>query len=98
MVNKFFSAVIRIQEDRGHSVVSSGPYRYVRHPGYTGVILYMVSTAIVLESLWALIPAGLILIVTIVRTVLEDRTLRAELDGYSDYAGRVHYRLIPLVW
>ena len=98
IVNKFFSAVIRIQEDRGHSVISSGPYRYVRHPGYTGVILYMISTAIVLESLWALIPAGLILIVTVIRTVLEDRTLVSELEGYSDYAGRVRYRLIPFVW
>ena len=98
IVNKFFSAVIRIHEDRGHSVISSGPYRYVRHPGYTGVILYMISTAIVLESLWALIPAGLILIVTVIRTVLEDRTLVSELEGYSDYAGRVRYRLIPFVW
>jgi protein-S-isoprenylcysteine O-methyltransferase Ste14 len=98
MANKFFSSVVRIQEDRGHGVVSSGPYRYVRHPGYTAIILYSASAAIVLESLWALIPAGLILIVTIIRTALEDRTLRAELEGYADYAGRVRYRLIPLVW
>jgi protein-S-isoprenylcysteine O-methyltransferase Ste14 len=98
MVNKFFSAVVRIQDDRGHSVVSSGPYRYVRHPGYTGLIMYMVSTAIVLESLWALIPAGLIVVATIIRTVLEDRTLISELEGYADYAGRVRYRLIPFVW
>jgi protein-S-isoprenylcysteine O-methyltransferase Ste14 len=98
MANKFFSSVVRIQEDRGHGVVSSGPYRYVRHPGYTAIILYSVSAAIVLESLWALIPAGLILIVTIIRTALEDRTLRAELEGYADYAGRVRYRLIPFVW
>ncbi len=98
IVNRFFSAVVRIQEDRGHSVVSSGPYRYVRHPGYIGVILYSVSAAIVLESLWALIPAGLILIVTVIRTGLEDRTLVSELEGYADYAGRVRYRLIPFIW
>ena len=98
IVNRFFSAVVRIQEDRGHSVVSSGPYRYVRHPGYTGVILYIGASAIVLESLWALIPAGLILIVTVVRTFLEDRTLVSELEGYLDYTGRVRHRLIPFVW
>lgn len=98
IVNRFFSAVVRIQEDRGHSVVSSGPYRYVRHPGYTGVILYIGASAIVLESLWALIPAGLILIVTVIRTFLEDRTLVSELEGYADYTERVRYRLIPLIW
>lgn len=98
IVNKFFSAVVRIQEDRGHSVISSGPYRYVRHPGYIGVILYILSTAIVLESLWALIPAGLILIVTVIRTFLEDRTLVSELEGYAEYTERVRYRLIPFVW
>ena len=96
--NKFFSATVRIQEDRGHTVASGGPYRYVRHPGYVGYIASWIATSLTLGSLWALIPAGLVMGLMVVRTVLEDRTLLEELDGYQDYAARVRYRLLPGVW
>ena len=98
IANKFFSDVIRIQTDRGHTVVSDGPYRFVRHPGYVGIILYSLAAPFLLDSPWALIPGGLTVMLIIVRTVVEDRTLLTELDGYRDYATRVRYRLLPGVW
>lgn len=98
VTNKFFSGVVRIQKDRGHTVVTDGPYRYVRHPGYSGGIICHLATAPALGSIWALIPAALTVCLLILRTALEDRTLRDELDGYGDYAQRVHYRLLPGVW
>ncbi|MFB0515909.1 MAG: isoprenylcysteine carboxylmethyltransferase family protein [Candidatus Neomarinimicrobiota bacterium] len=97
-VNKFFSAVVRIQKDRGHTTVTTGPYRLVRHPSYiSGILAYLV-LPVFLGTLWALVPVGVTAILTVVRTALEDRTLLAELDGYSDYAQRVRYRLVPGVW
>ena len=96
--NRFFSTVVRIQQEREHTVVSSGPYRYVRHPGYVGVIVMLLVTPPLLGSWWALVPVACSMLVLIVRTVLEDRTLRAELAGYRDYAKRVRYRLLPGVW
>jgi protein-S-isoprenylcysteine O-methyltransferase Ste14 len=96
--NPFFSATVRIQADRGHTVATGGPYRYVRHPGYLGAILFTSLMPILLGSLWALIPAGLALPAYMVRTALEDRTLHAELDGYPEYVERVRYRLLPGVW
>jgi protein-S-isoprenylcysteine O-methyltransferase Ste14 len=96
--NRFFSKIIRIQRDRGHTVVTGGPYRYVRHTGYTGAILSQLATAPALGSLWALIPGALAALVLVVRTALEDRTLQEELEGYKDYAQRVRYRLLPGVW
>lgn len=96
--NRFFSGVVRIQTDRGHTVATGGPYRYVRHPGYVAMILITVLTATALGSLWALIPGCLGGLGSIVRTALEDRTLQAELPGYREYAGRVRYRLIPGLW
>lgn len=96
--NRFFSAVVRIQKDRGHTVCTTGPYRYVRHPGYAGGILYYLATPFILGTIWSLIPMGLTVILTVVRTALEDRTLQAELDGYREYAARVRYRLLPGVW
>jgi len=98
VANKFFSAVVRIQRERGHSTITSGPYKYVRHPGYSGGILANFAMPLVLDSLWALVPAMLVNCLLIVRTALEDRTLHEELIGYSDYAGRVGYRLLPGVW
>jgi protein-S-isoprenylcysteine O-methyltransferase Ste14 len=97
-VNRFFSATIRIQGDRGHSVVSNGPYRYVRHPGYAGWILYYIFMPLMLGSVYALIPAGIAVGLLIVRTYLEDTTLQGELEGYREYIGRVRYRLVPGVW
>jgi len=98
VVNKFFSAVVRIQRERGHAVVTSGPYQYVRHPGYAGAIVANFAMPLLLDSLWALVPAVLVNCLLIVRTALEDRTLQEELEGYRDYAGRVLYRLLPGVW
>jgi protein-S-isoprenylcysteine O-methyltransferase Ste14 len=98
IANKFFSDVIRIQTDRGHTTVSDGPYRFVRHPGYVGMILYSLATPVLLDSPWALIPGGLAVLLIVVRMVVEDRTLLAELDGYQEYAARVHYRLLPGIW
>ena len=96
--NKFFSGTVRIQKERGHTVASGGPYRYVRHPGYVGYIASWIATSLALGSSWALIPAGLVMGLMVVRTALEDKTLQAELDGYKDYAARVCYRLLPGVW
>jgi protein-S-isoprenylcysteine O-methyltransferase Ste14 len=96
--NKFFSQIVRIQSERGHAVATGGPYRYVRHPAYIGAIVYELAAPFLFASLWVLIPSGLGAILLILRTALEDRTLQAELNGYSDYAAQVHYRLVPGVW
>jgi protein-S-isoprenylcysteine O-methyltransferase Ste14 len=98
MSNPFFSRVVRIQRDRGHCVVTSGPYKYVRHPGYAGSITFLICFPLMQGSLWAFIPSGLAILVNIIRTSLEDRTLQHELDGYKEYAQRVRYRLVPQVW
>ena len=98
IVNNFFSLVVRIQEDRGHTVVSSGPYRLVRHPGYVGGMRFGLGTPFLLGSWWALFPAGAMVSLMVVRTVLEDKTLQEELPGYREYAQRVRYRLVPGVW
>lgn len=96
--NRFFSGMVRIQTDRGHHVVTGGPYRWMRHPGYAGAILAYLATPFILDSIWALVPAVLITAVLIVRTALEDSTLQQELPGYRDYARQVRYRLLPGVW
>ena len=96
--NRFFSAIVRIQRDRGHRVIDTGPYRFVRHPGYVGSILHMFGTALALGSLWAILLAAMVSLVLGVRTALEDRALQAELEGYAGYATHVRYRLIPWVW
>lgn len=98
LTNAYFSTAIRIQQDRGHTVVTEGPYRIIRHPGYLGWAVAGLSMALLFGSLWALIPAGLILGPMIVRTALEDRTLREGLEGYQEYAQQVRYRLVPGVW
>ena len=97
-VNRFFSSVVRIQSDRGHAVVMDGPYRWVRHPGYVAGIMLGPGLALAFGSLWALIPAGLMVLVLILRTWLEDRTLQRELPGYIEYAEEVPYRLAPGIW
>ena len=98
IVNRFFSAVVRIQKDRGHTVVTSGPYRFARHPSYAGGIASYLATPVMLDALWALIPAGLIVIALIIRAALEDQTLQTELPGYAEYARRTRYRLMPGIW
>jgi protein-S-isoprenylcysteine O-methyltransferase Ste14 len=98
IANRFFSAYVRIQLDRGHTVVTAGPYRFVRHPAYLAGILSSLATPVLLGSLWALLPAALGAALTVLRTWLEDRTLQTELPGYQDYAGRVKFRLVPGIW
>jgi protein-S-isoprenylcysteine O-methyltransferase Ste14 len=97
-VNKFYSRFVRIQKERGHVVVSDGPYRYVRHPGYLGQIIFSLASALALGSVWALIPSSLFAALLVVRTALEDRTLQDELEGYKEYTQRVRHRLIPYIW
>jgi protein-S-isoprenylcysteine O-methyltransferase Ste14 len=96
--NPFHSAVSRIQSDRGQQVVLSGPYAIVRHPTYAASVLLWLSTPLILDSRWALIPAALTGGMMVLRTILEDRMLRQELAGYRDYSKRVRYRLVPFVW
>jgi protein-S-isoprenylcysteine O-methyltransferase Ste14 len=96
--NRFFSSMVRIQTDRGHVVCDSGPYRFVRHPGYAGNMLPMLGIVLALGSVWTLIPVAVALIITVIRTALEDQTLQEELPGYRDYAQRVRYRLIPGIY
>jgi protein-S-isoprenylcysteine O-methyltransferase Ste14 len=97
-VNPHFEAGVRVQEERDHKVCSSGPYRTVRHPGYSGLIVLTLCSPLILGSWWGLIPAGMVALLFIVRTALEDRTLRDELPGYAEYAGQVRYRLVPGLW
>ncbi len=96
--NRFFSAVVRIQTDRGHTVVTTGPYRFIRHPGYVAGAGGYLALPLMLNSLWAFIPALLTIVLIIVRTYLEDRTLQAELPGYREYTRQTRYRLLPRVW
>ena len=96
--NRFFSGMVRIQSDRGHKVITNGPYRWMRHPGYAGAILKYLATPLFLDSGWAFIPAVFLVIVLVIRTSLEDKVLQADLEGYSEYAEKVRYRLFPGVW
>jgi protein-S-isoprenylcysteine O-methyltransferase Ste14 len=98
VVNRFFELTVRIQKDRGHKVITSGPYRFVRHPGYLSMILGALSASFIIGSLYSLIPCGLAIIAVLVRTCLEDRTLQEELNGYREYTSRVRWRLIPGIW
>jgi protein-S-isoprenylcysteine O-methyltransferase Ste14 len=97
-VNKFAEPSVRIQTERGHKVIDTGPYAIVRHPLYAGGLIMFTGIPLALGSIWALIPTAVGTVIIIVRTVLEDRTLHEELEGYREYAARVHYRLIPGIW
>jgi protein-S-isoprenylcysteine O-methyltransferase Ste14 len=96
--NRFFSPVVRIQHERGHTLVTSGPYRFVRHPGYVGAILASACGGVALGSWWSLVPLAPFAALFLRRTAVEDRMLRADLDGYAGYAERVRYRLVPGLW
>jgi protein-S-isoprenylcysteine O-methyltransferase Ste14 len=96
--NRFFSPVARIQRERGHTLVTGGPYRFVRHPGYLGAILASACGGVALGSWWSLVPLAPFAVLFLRRTALEDRMLRADLDGYAGYAERVRYRLLPGLW
>ncbi len=97
-VNRFFEPGVRLQRERGQHVISTGPYAIVRHPGYVSALIVFVGMALALASWWALIPAALASAVLILRTSWEDALLRAELDGYADYARHVRFRLVPGLW
>lgn len=96
--NRFYSAVVRVQKNRSHTVASVGPYRVIRHPGYAGGIILFLATPLILSSFWAFLPAGFTTCVVIIRTAFEDKTLQRELHGYQEYANQVRYRLLPGIW
>jgi protein-S-isoprenylcysteine O-methyltransferase Ste14 len=96
--NRFFSSVVRIQSERGHSVCHTGPYSVVRHPGYSGMILGSLGLPLLLMSAWCAIPTLLFVLVMVVRTQREDSCLQAELDGYREYCNATRYRLVPGAW
>ena len=96
--NTHFETTVRIQKDRDHQVITEGPYRIVRHPGYVGIILLNISMPFIIGSAYALIPAGIIALLIVIRTSLEDKTLQSELNGYTEYTKKVKYRLLPGVW
>ncbi|MCX6655354.1 MAG: isoprenylcysteine carboxylmethyltransferase family protein [Candidatus Bathyarchaeota archaeon] len=96
--NPYFEPTVRIQDDRDHRVVTTGPYAIVRHPGYLSGILWLASVPLILGSLYAFAPYVLYAVLITLRTYLEDRTLREELRGYTEYAERVRYRLVPWIW
>lgn len=98
LVNNYLTTTVRIQKERGHRVVTDGPYRYVRHPMYVGLIFGAVCMPLILGSWWALIPGLMIVVAALWRTSLEDQVLQAELPGYADYAQRTRYRIVPGVW
>jgi protein-S-isoprenylcysteine O-methyltransferase Ste14 len=96
--NSYAAPVVKIQKDRAHRVVSTGPYAYVRHPMYAGSLLFIIGMPLLLGSWWGLFAGAILIALLGVRAVLEESTLKAELDGYADYAARVRYRLVPHVW
>lgn len=96
--NKFFSSIVRIQTDRGHTVCDTGIYKAIRHPSYLGTILTALGIPLILGSLWCFIPAVLSIFLTVLRTSLEDITLLNELEGYREYTARTRYRLVPYIW
>jgi protein-S-isoprenylcysteine O-methyltransferase Ste14 len=94
--NSYFECTVTVQE--GHQVCQSGPYRLVRHPGYAAGIVSILAAPLILGSWWGLVPSAMIAIMLIIRTLLEDRTLKKELPGYKEYTKTTRYRLIPLIW
>jgi protein-S-isoprenylcysteine O-methyltransferase Ste14 len=98
VANRFFEVTVRIQEQQGQQVASGGPYRYVRHPGYAGLIVSFIALPLALGTWVALIPGVVGVVIFVIRTSLEDRTLHAELPGYADYARQTRYRLLPGIW
>lgn len=98
IVNRFFSGTVRLQTERGHHVITNGPYRWVRHPGYLGAILTYLATPIFLDSCWVFVPAFFVTFILVIRTALEDRFLQTELEGYREFSQKVRYRLFPGFW
>lgn len=96
--NRFFSSTVRIQTDRDHKVCNTGLYKFVRHPAYLGLIVQSIGFPLLFGSLWSIIPVGILIILHLIRTYLEDKTLKEELTGYLDYSNTTPYRIFPYVW
>ena len=96
--NTFLSRIVEIQKERGHRVITTGPYQYVRHPMYFGVIVLFFCIPVALGSLWSLIPSAALTLLVLIRTVLEEKTLHEELEGYNSYAEKVRYKIVPGIW
>ncbi len=96
--NTYLSRVVEIQEERGHKVITTGPYRIVRHPMYLAVIILYISHCIALGSLFSLIPCAFVIITLILRTIREDKMLHNQLEGYKEYVQKTRYKLIPGIW
>jgi protein-S-isoprenylcysteine O-methyltransferase Ste14 len=96
--NKFFSSTVRIQTERGHTVCDSGLYKFVRHPAYMGSVIQAIGFPLLFGSLWSIIPAGILILLHIIRTDLEDKTLQNELTGYAEYSKKTGYKIVPLIW
>jgi protein-S-isoprenylcysteine O-methyltransferase Ste14 len=96
--NRFFSGTVRLQTERGHHVISNGPYSIMRHPGYAGALVSYLALPIFLGSLWAFLPVFIFVILLVIRTRLEDRFLQEQLPGYAEYAHKVPWRLVPGIW
>jgi protein-S-isoprenylcysteine O-methyltransferase Ste14 len=97
-VNPFFEKTVRLQAERGHYVIQSGPYQFIRHPGYTGFVVWFLATPFLLGSWYAFLPTLILFIILLIRTYFEDKMLQEELEGYSDYVKKTPYRLMPGVW
>ena len=97
-VNAYLTRFVEVQRERGHKVITSGPYRYVRHPMYASLIILLYSIPVALGSLWTLIPASILTLLFVIRTYFEDQTLHEELEGYNSYSTKVKYRLLPGIW
>jgi protein-S-isoprenylcysteine O-methyltransferase Ste14 len=98
IVNTHFEGTVRIQHDREHKVISSGPYSIIRHPGYSAMIVTSFAIPMIIGSIYGLIPGFIVAVILVIRTNFEDNTLKNELDGYNEYAHRVKYRLLKWVW
>jgi protein-S-isoprenylcysteine O-methyltransferase Ste14 len=96
--NKFFSSIVRIQTDRDHTVCDTGLYKIVRHPAYLGSIIQLLGFPLLFGSLWSILPVGLLIVLHVTRTYLEDKTLKKELSGYLEYSRNTRYKIIPFVW
>ena len=96
--NKYFSSVVRIQKDRNHQVCDTGIYQVVRHPGYAGMMLSLAAFPLLTGSMWSVIPVMASIILLLIRTELEDRTLRSALEGYEQYAQKSKYKILPFIW
>jgi len=95
---QIFSSVMRIQTDRGHTVCDTGIYKIIRHPAYFGMIVTAIGIPLILGSLWGFIPSIISIVLTLIRTSIEDKTLLNELNGYREYSHKTRYKLFPYIW